>query len=99
MNDLDTLRMWLAANHVQWEKSVRRQPNRNHAIAALAAAIAYLKAQPLADEPGSELLLRPSTEPPCSTGHVPGPKKPILSTAWGPQQIDRGRRRQKGSSK
>jgi len=62
MNDLDTLRMWLTANHAEWRKGVRRQPNRNHAIAALAAAIAYLKAQPLADEPESELLLRPLTD-------------------------------------
>jgi hypothetical protein len=54
--------MWLAANHAEWRKGVRRQPNRNHAIAALAAAIAYLKAQPLADEPESELLLRPLTD-------------------------------------
>ena len=35
---------------------------RNHAIAALAAAIAYLKAQPLAGEPELELLLRPLTD-------------------------------------
>jgi len=62
MNDTDTLRMWLAATRAEWRKGVRRQPNRNHVIAALAAAIAYLKAQPLAGEPESELLLRPLTD-------------------------------------